>query len=92
MLLIDDLLLSPGKFVVWVLRQVHDAAEKEMENEAERITGHLGDLHRLLESGRISEEEFDARERKLLDRLEEIREHTTASCVGVRDSEAGVDG
>jgi primosomal protein N'' len=92
MLLIDDLLLSPGKFVLWVLRQVHDAAEKEMENEAERITAQLGDLHRLLESGQIREEEFDARERKLLDRLEEIRDHTAASSARGRDSEAGVDG
>jgi len=72
MLLIDDLLVSPATFVLWILRQVHQAAEKELEDEAERIPGQLAELHRLLESGQIGEEEFDARERKLLDRLDAL--------------------
>lgn len=72
MLLIDDLILSPGKFVLWIMRQVHDAAEKEMDQEGERITAELGELHRRLEAGAVSEEEFDMRERKLLDRLDEL--------------------
>ena len=42
MLLIDDLILSPGKFVFWILRQVHEAAEKELDHEAERLTAELG--------------------------------------------------
>jgi len=72
MLLIDDLLVSPATFVLWILRQVHQAAEKELKDEAERIPGQLAELHRLLESGQIGEEEFDARERKLLDRLDAL--------------------
>ena len=72
MLLIDDLVASPVTFVLWVLRQVHEAAEQELKDEAERIPVQLAELHRLLESGQIGEEEFDARERELLDRLDEI--------------------
>ena len=73
MLLIDDLILAPGKFVFWILRQVHEAAEKEMDQEAERLTAELGELHRRLESGALGEQEFDAREREILDRLEELK-------------------
>jgi len=72
MLLIDDLLLAPGTFLIWILRQVHEAAEQEMDQEAERITAELGELHGRLESGAISEQEFEAREGELLDRLDEL--------------------
>jgi gas vesicle protein GvpG len=71
-LLIDDLICAPGKFVLWILRQVHEAAKKELEQESEHITLELAELHRHLESGMIREPEFDARERELLDRLEEL--------------------
>jgi len=73
MLLIDDLILAPGKFVFWILRQVHEAAEKEMDQEAERLTAELGELHRSLESGAVGEPEFDAREREILDRLDQLK-------------------
>ncbi|HTQ25830.1 MAG TPA: gas vesicle protein GvpG [Candidatus Binataceae bacterium] len=73
MFLIDDLLLAPGKFVLWVLRQVHEAAEKELDQEGERLTAELGELHRRLEARTIGEREFDLRERKILDRLEELK-------------------
>jgi len=72
MLLIDDLICAPGKFVFWILRQVHEAAEKELGQESERIRFELSELHRRLESGTISEPEFDAHERELLDRLEKL--------------------
>jgi hypothetical protein len=72
MLLIDDLIRAPGKFVLWVMRQVHEAAEKELDQEGERLTAELSELHRRLESGAIGEREFAARERELLDRLDEL--------------------
>jgi gas vesicle protein GvpG len=74
MLLIDDLILGPGKFVFWILRQVHEAAEKEMSQETDRVMAELGELHRRLESGAISEADFDARESVLLDRLDQLNE------------------
>ncbi len=86
MLLIDDLILAPGRFLIWVARQVHEAAGKEFGQEAERITAELGELHRRLESGAVEEHEFAARERELLDRLDELE----ASAAG--GDEPGTDG
>jgi len=94
MLLIDDLLLAPGSFALWILRQVHEAAEKEMDQEAERITAELGELHGHLESGAISEQQFEAREGELLDRLDELnaRDESDAELDGDSDGEADPDG
>lgn len=72
MLLIDDLLASPFKFVLWVMEQVHDAAQQEIREEAERIPLELAELYRMLEAGQISENQFDKRERALLNRLDEL--------------------
>ncbi len=74
MFLLDDLVLSPAKFVLWIVRQVHEAAKAELGGERQRLTAELSHLHALLESGRLSEDEFDAREHMLLDRLDAIEE------------------
>ena len=74
MLLIDDLIVGPGKFLLWVCRQVQEAAEKETEQEAQRLTAELGELHRRLESGDISTDAFDLRETQILDRLERLQQ------------------
>ena len=76
MFLIDDLLLAPGSFLIWVMRKVHEAAQEELDNDTARITTELSELHRKLETGAISEAQFDAREKELLDRLDRIREQT----------------
>jgi hypothetical protein len=74
MFLVDDIALAPAKFVLWIVRQVHEAAKEELNGERQRLTAQLGQLHGLLESGRVSEEEFDRRERVLLDRLDALEE------------------
>lgn len=72
MLLIDDILLAPFRGLLWLFREIHNAAEQEMANEAENLTAQLSELYLLLESGQISDEEFDQKEAQILDRLEEI--------------------
>ena len=79
MLLIDDLLMAPGSFLMWVMRKVHEAAQEELENDSARITAELSELHRKLETGAITEAQFEAREQELLDRLDRIREQTEGS-------------
>ncbi len=79
MLLIDDLLMAPGSFLMWVMRKVHEAAQEELENDSARITAELSELHRKLETGAITEADFEAREQELLDRLDRIREQTEDS-------------
>jgi len=72
MFLVDDLLLSPVKGVLWIFREIHDAAQQELAGESEAITVALSELYMKLETGQISEAEFDAQEKVLLDRLDRL--------------------
>jgi hypothetical protein len=72
MLLIDDLLLSPGRGILWIFREIHKAAREEMANEPESISQQLRNLYMQLETSNISEQQFEEREKVLLDRLDEI--------------------
>jgi hypothetical protein len=74
MLLLDDLLLAPVHGMLWIFRKIHEAAREEIAGEADVITEELRELYMMLETGRITEAEFDGRERPLLDRLEVIQE------------------
>jgi len=74
MFIIDDILFSPVRGILWIFREMHNAAQQEIENEAESITAELSDLYMMLETERITEDEFDTREKQLLDRLDEIQE------------------
>ena len=70
MVVVDDLLMFPIRSVLWIFREIHNAAQEELATEAESITAELSNLYMRLETGRISEEEFAAEEKTLLDRLE----------------------
>ena len=74
MLLVDDLLLAPLTGLLWIFGKIHDAAQEEIAGEADAITEELRELYMMLETGRITEAEFDARERTLLDRLETVQD------------------
>jgi len=74
MLIIDDILLFPIKSIFWMFREIHNAAQQELASEAEAITAELSELYMMLETGRITEDEFDIREKQLLDHLDEIQE------------------
>ena len=72
MLLVDDLLFSPVKGILWIFREIHNAAQEEVANEPESISQQLRNLYMQLETSAISEQQFDAQEKVLLDRLDEI--------------------
>jgi hypothetical protein len=72
MFLVDDILMAPVSGVLWIFQEIYEAAEQERANEADNITLELQKLYRSLESGSISEEDFEARESELLDRLDSI--------------------
>lgn len=74
MLIVDDILLAPFRGLLWIFQEINNAAEQELVNEADNITAQLSELYLRLESGSISEEEFDEQEKVLLDRLEELDE------------------
>jgi hypothetical protein len=77
MLIIDDLLLFPVRSILWVFKEIHNAAQEEQANEAEAITAELSELYMMLETGKITETEFDTREKILLDRLDVVQARET---------------
>jgi hypothetical protein len=79
MFLVDDILMSPVKGVLWVFREIHDAAQQELAGESEAITAALSELYMRLETGQITEDEFDAQEKALLDRLDRLQAEEKAA-------------
>ena len=79
MFLIDDILLAPAKGVLWVFQEIHDAAQQELAGESEAITASLSELYMRLETGQITEAEFDAQEKVLLDRLDRLQAEEKAA-------------
>jgi hypothetical protein len=71
MFLIDDVLLAPGKAAYVLFQQLARKAQEEWLND-DAIKQDLQRLYEQLESGRISEKDFEEHECRLLARLEEI--------------------
>lgn len=72
MFLLDDILLSPVKLVVWFGEKINDIVEKEVSDEG-KIKEELMHLQLKFEMDEISEAEYNRQETQLLDRLEAIR-------------------
>ena len=72
MFLIDDILLLPLTGTLHLARAIESAAQGETAQSADALRTELTELYRMLETGGMSSDEFDARERQLLDRLDTI--------------------
>ena len=72
MFLIDNVLLAPVSGVMYVFREIQAAAEAEAAKNADALRAQLAELYGMLESGRISSDQFDAKEKELLDQLDGI--------------------
>ena len=77
MFLIDDLLMSPFKGFMWIVKEIHNAAMQEVSAETDRLTRELGELYTRLERGEIDDDTFDQCEEEILDRLDELHELAT---------------
>jgi len=71
MFLLDSILLSPVKGVVWMGQKLGDMAEKELSDKG-RIKEELMRLQLQFELDEISQDEYDQKENELLDRLDAI--------------------
>lgn len=89
MLVVDDILLFPVKGINWIFRQIHEIAEEELAGEAERLRDSLTELYMMLETGQITEEEFEEQEKQLLDRLDALNEED--DMIGEGDEEGEND-
>ena len=78
MLLVDDILFAPVRSILWIFREIRDLAQEELDGEAKSITEQLRTLYMQLETGRITEAEFETGEKLLLDRLDEIESRRAA--------------
>jgi len=78
MFVVDDLLMAPAHGLLWIFREIHQAAQEEMVTDAESITADLSALYMRLETGKITEEEFEAEEKRLLERLDKIQQRGQA--------------
>ena len=72
MLLVDDILFFPVTGILWIFREIDKIAHEELDGEAQSVTEQLRLLYMQLETGRITEPQFDAEEKLLLDRLDAI--------------------
>ena len=72
MFLIDDILLSPLKGVIWLGEKLNELVEKEFSDEG-RIKEKLMEVQLKFELDEISEEEYNKQEKELLERLDAIR-------------------
>jgi len=71
--LFDDILLSPVKGFLFIAERVREAALESQQAEAAALTKQLSSLYTRLESGEITEDEFDGLEEEILDRLESLK-------------------
>ena len=83
MLLVDDILLSP---LMFIFREIHKAVEESSAGEGEALRTELTELYMMLETHAITEEEFNLRERTLLDQLDRFESRGTHS---EEESESG---
>lgn len=72
MLIADDILLFPVRSILWIFRELYNTAQEEIVHESETLTSRLSELYMALETGRITEDEFDRQEKVILDRLDAL--------------------
>ncbi len=90
MFLVDDILFFPAKGLFYIFKQIHNAAEEELLDE-ESIANQLSELYMMLETDKITEEEFDENEKILLKRLDEIEDYKKEH-YGIDDEEQSYSG
>jgi hypothetical protein len=71
MFLLDSLLMAPGNAAFVLFKQLARKAQEEWLDD-DSVKQELQELYLLLEAGRISDRDFEARECRLLERLEQI--------------------
>lgn len=70
--IIDDILLFPIKFPIWVAKKIRESAYQELTDES-KVHEELLSLQMRYEMGEVSEEIYEKEEVRLMERLEAIR-------------------
>lgn len=69
MFIIDDILLSPIKGLLYIFKEIEKIAKEEKEDTAEKLKKELLEAQMLFEIDQITEEEYNKREKNILERL-----------------------
>lgn len=72
MFVLDDILLAPFNLVSWIGEKLRESAEAEITDES-RVHEEILELQMRYEMDEITEEEYEKREARLMERLEDIR-------------------
>ncbi|MDD5773132.1 MAG: gas vesicle protein GvpG [bacterium] len=72
MFLIDSILLSPIKGIIWIGEKINGVIEKEASDEG-LVKEKLMELQLRFELDEISEKEYDEKEKVILKQLDDIR-------------------
>lgn len=72
MLLLDDLLMLPGRFLGMVLKEIYNRVQAEL-NDPAVVYRELRELQLLFEMDELTQEEYEKREAVLIERLREMR-------------------
>ena len=75
MFLLDKLVAAPFYGIYKIVEEIYAAAQQEQQQEIDNTMQELILLYRSLESGSISEAEFEQREHLLLDKLDELKQN-----------------
>lgn len=71
MFLLDSLLMAPGKAVLFLFEEMAKKAQEEFLDD-ETVKQELQEIYAMLEAGKISEQDFETREFRLVERLQQI--------------------
>jgi len=71
--LIDDLLLLPARMFMDVVEKIRDMAVEELEDTPEKLQRELLDAQMALETEEITEEEYQKKEKDILERMEALK-------------------
>jgi len=75
MLIIDDILLLPAQMLWKMFEGVKDDVDKELYPDEEQCKEKLLTLQMALETEQITEEDYEAEEEKIMERLRFLREY-----------------
>ena len=73
MFILDDIVLSPLKGLIWLSEKINEVAQREMTDEG-LIKERLMELQLRFELDEIDEETYTRQEKELLERLNAIHE------------------
>lgn len=76
MFLLDDILLAPVNGLVWLAQKIDEVVKKETSDQG-RIKEKLMEIQLKFELDEITEEEYNKREKELLEQLDALQPRET---------------